>query len=206
MHDPVQERLMQWTRRLDVREARIAVFTHIRDMPYEIITGLKDPVKGPARTLSAGRGSCTAKHFLLGAMFAKMDIPVRYITFSFFWDDPDIDYPPKLRNLARQLPVEYHLANKAFLEGKWVLVDATWDPPLAAAGYPVNERWDGVSDTLNAVKSLDEIAHESAVERVEFANKAEGAYTEDEKLARDEFVASLNSWLWELRGEDSEMW
>jgi len=202
MSDPVSEKLREWTRGLDALKARIAVFTHIRDMPYEIIAELKDPVEGPARTLRAGRGSCTAKHFLLGAMFALMDIPVLYITFPFYWDDPDIDYPPHLRELARRLPVEYHLANAAFLDRRWVLVDATWDPPLAAAGYPVNESWDGISHTLNAVKPLDEISHASAVERAEFENEAVAAYTEEETLLLDEFVASLNGWLKGLRGED----
>ncbi|MBN2027652.1 MAG: transglutaminase domain-containing protein [Actinobacteria bacterium] len=200
--DPVAQKLGEWTRGLDALEARTAVFTHVRDMPYEIIAELKDPVEGPARTLKARRGSCSAKHFLLGAMFDAMDIPVRYITFPFYWDDPDIDYPPHLRELAQRLPVEYHVANEAFLDGKWVLVDATWDPPLAAAGYPVNGAWDGVSNTLNAVKPLDEIAHASAVERAKFENEAVAAYTEEEKSALDEFVASLNGWLRELRGED----
>jgi hypothetical protein len=35
-----------------------------------------------------------------------------------------------------------------------VLVDATWDPPLAKAGFPVNMDWDGYSDTECAVKPL----------------------------------------------------
>jgi hypothetical protein len=33
-------------------------------------------------------------------------------------------------------------------------VDATWDRPLKRAGFPVNEHWDGRSDTKCAVKPL----------------------------------------------------
>jgi adenylate kinase family enzyme len=33
-------------------------------------------------------------------------------------------------------------------------VDATWDSPLSNAGFPVNDHWDGYSETRCAVKPL----------------------------------------------------
>lgn len=200
--DLVREKLRGWTDGLDALQARIEVFTQIRDMPYEIIAELKDPIEGPARTLQAGRGSCTAKHFLLGKMFSLLEIEVQYVTYPFYWNDPDIAYTPRIRELAEKAPTDYHLANKAFIDGKWVLVDATWDPPLAAVGFPVNESWDGVSDTKNAVKPLQEIVHAGAMERARFTDEMKASRSEEESLALDEFVASLNGWLRELRGED----
>ena len=197
----VQEKLREWTRGLDAREARIAVFTRIRDMPYEIIAELKDPYEGPVKTLEAGRGSCTAKHFLLGAMLQLMELPVQYVTYPFYWGDPDIAYPPEVKMLAERAPLEYHLANKAFIDGKWVLVDATWDPAVAKAGFPVNHDWDGRSDTVNAVKPLREVVHDGAVERAQYTDEVKAAYSGEEALVLDEFVAAFNRWLRELRGE-----
>ena len=199
----VRERLREWTRDLDAREARIAVFSHIRDMPYEIIAELKDPVEGPARTLRAGRGSCTAKHFLMGTMLSLLETEVRYVTYPFHWNDPHIAYPQRIRELAEKAPVDYHLADKALIDGRWVLLDATWDPPLAAVGFPVNESWDGVSETVNAVKPLREIVHTGgAMERARFTDETKASRSEEESLALDEFVAALNRWLRDLRGED----
>ena len=202
MDDLVREKLREWTRGLDARGARIAVFSRIRDMPYEIIAELKDPYEGPAKTLLAGRGSCTAKHFLLGKMLSLLEIPVQYVTYPFYWNDPDIAYPPQLRELAERAPVDYHLANKALIDNKWVLVDATWDPPLAAAGFPVNESWGGISDTENAVKPLREVIHSGALERARFTDEVKASRDEEESLALDEFVLAFNRWLRELRGEE----
>jgi hypothetical protein len=52
------------------------------------------------------------------------------------------------------LPVAYHLACRVQLGCRWILVDATWDPPLAKAGFPVNDYWDGCAETRCAVKPL----------------------------------------------------
>lgn len=87
-------------------------------------------------------------------MFRNMDLTVIYATFPFLWNDPDLHYPPQLRKLAATLPVAHHLACRVQIRGRWVLVDATWDLPLAKAGFPVNGHWDGYSATKCAVKSL----------------------------------------------------
>ncbi|MDD4137527.1 MAG: hypothetical protein PHT99_06500, partial [Methanoregula sp.] len=60
----------------------------------------------------------------------------------------------ELRRLAAVMPVAYHLACRVRINGRWVLVDATWDRPLAKGGFPVNEYWDGYADTKCAVKPL----------------------------------------------------
>jgi transglutaminase-like putative cysteine protease len=199
--DIVVETLGEWTKGLGPEESRIAVFSRIRDMPYEIIAELRDPYEGPAKTIKAGRGSCIPKHFLLGAMFELLDTPVQFVTYTFYWDDPDIAFPRDLRELAKRAPLEYHLAIKAHIDRRWVLVDATWDLPLKKAGYPVNESWDGISDTINAVKPLQEIVHASAVERDDYTSRIKGAFTEEETAAMEAFFAALNSWCRQLRGE-----
>ncbi len=104
--------------------------------------------------LVAGRGSCIPKHYLLADIYRQLGFEVVFATFPFLWNNPDLRYPPELRKLATSLPVAYHLACRVRIDNRWVLVDATWDPLLARGGFPVNEDWDGRSDTRCAVKPL----------------------------------------------------
>jgi hypothetical protein len=87
-------------------------------------------------------------------MYRRLGYEVVYTMFPFLWNDPDLLYPPELRQLATRLPVAHHLACRVRIDNRWVLVDVTWDLPLACAGFPVNEPWDGRADTICAVKPL----------------------------------------------------
>ena len=143
-----------WTDGLDTRESMCSIFSHIRDIPYSLVVppnGAKSPQE---EILVAGTGSCGAKHYLLADMFRNLNISVVYATFPFLWNNPDLHYPPELQTLAATLPVAHHLACRVQIGSRWVLVDATWDLPLARAGFPVNEHWDGHSETKCAVKTL----------------------------------------------------
>ncbi|MFA5146626.1 MAG: hypothetical protein WC515_04555 [Candidatus Omnitrophota bacterium] len=196
----IASKFEEWTKGKDPKEARISVFEHIRDIPYAIVPSLRDPAAGPSGLLKLCKGSCVPKHFLLGTMFGMLGISVKYATYTFSWDDPGVKYPPDLRALVKKMPITGHLACKALIDGRWVLVDATWDRPLAKAGFPVNERWDGVSDTANAVKYIKETVHESLEERIEYDGAVRGAFTAGEKAAYGEFIRRLNPWLDKIRG------
>lgn len=94
-----------------------------------------------------------------------------------------------------------------------MLVDATWDLPLAAAGFPVNTEWDGLSDTFLGIvpalavppdeeESVSEIVHESAEERPELHRKVRKQYTPKDFAKRKEFDEELNLWVEEIRSGD----
>ncbi len=131
-----------------------SIFSHIRDIPYSLIGPVNNAKTPQEQLLLGGKGSCGAKHYLLAEMFRLLGVPVVYATFPFLWNDPDLDYPPGLRKLAVTLPLAHHLACRIQTRDRWILVDATWDLPLAKAGFPVNDRWDGISETRCAVKPL----------------------------------------------------
>jgi len=150
----VNKAFEEWTHGLDLRESRISIFEHIRDIPYSLIVPMTDPKTAPERILSIGKGNCGPKHYLLAAMYRKLGLDVVYATFPFLWNDPAIHYPPELRQLADGMPVAYHLACRVRLNGRWVLVDATWDRSLAKGGFPVNEHWDGLAEMKCAVNPL----------------------------------------------------
>jgi hypothetical protein len=197
--DIVQKAFAEWTKGLSGRDARISIFDHIRDIPYAVIPEIRNPVDGPQGLLEGMKGSCTPKHFLLGRMFEMLRIPIKYVSYPFSWNAKSVAYPLELRKLAEVLPIEYHLACKARIENKWVVVDATWDRPLARVGFPVNESWDGVNDTKLAVDALDEIVHESVQERVNFVQARKSSWTADDNNRTDRFISALNNWLETVR-------
>lgn len=150
----VDETFQEWTEGLDTRQSRISIFEHIRDIPYSLAVPMTDPATAPEQILRLQKGYCAPKHYLLAGMYRRLGHVVVYATFPFLWDDPDLAYPPALRRMAGTLPVAHHLACRVRIDDRWVLVDATWDPPLARGSFPVNMHWDGLSDTLCAVKPL----------------------------------------------------
>ncbi|MDD5073237.1 MAG: hypothetical protein PHX64_05520 [Candidatus Omnitrophica bacterium] len=204
--DIITQKFNEWTAGKGPKEARISVFEHTRDIPYAIIAAMRDPKVGPAALIERNHGSCNPKHVLLGELFTRLGYKVKYANYAFNWDDPAVKYPPELRALTKKIPSGNHLACKVLIDGRWVLVDATWDPPLKKAGFPVNEGWDGVSDTKNAVTPISgvpsqrgEVLHDTIEERVQYDTGLRARYTEEQKAAYLEFVEKLNAWLETLR-------
>ncbi|MCX5700100.1 MAG: hypothetical protein NTZ63_00955 [Candidatus Omnitrophica bacterium] len=197
--DLIEDKFKKWTGVKDLLAARIAVFENIRGIPYAIIPELRDPLTGPAGILKLNKGSCVPKHFLLGLLFNKMGIAVKYVSYLYDWDDKEIQYPQVLRELTKEMPITAHLACKAYINKKWVLVDATWDLPLRNYGFPVNEEWDGFSDCKNAVKPIKEIIHRTLEERVQYSDEHRKSYTEKEMKTYDIFTAQLNEWFAMIR-------
>jgi len=195
MDDIITKKFKEWTDGLGEVDSRISIFGHIRDIPYAIIAELRDPYTGPARMLELNKGSCVPKHFLLAKAFGMLNIPVKYVSYLFKWDDPSIKYPQELRLLVKKMPVSAHLACKAEINGKLILVDATWDLPLAKFAYPVNKSWDGFSDTHNAVTPISEVIHETLDDRIEYSSKLRSGYTKEEAAVYEEFASKLNVWL-----------
>lgn len=195
----ILEKFNEWTTGLDPVQARIAIFNNIRDIPYMIVPELRDPIKGPSGLLAQGKGSCQPKHWLLAILFGKLNIPVKYATYVFSWDDARIRYPAELKKIVKSLPLSYHLACKANIDGDWILVDATYDTPLKKAGLPITEKWDGVSNTRCAVNALEEVLHDTVEERVAYEVTQKSSYTEADKALYAEFVDKLNEWLDKVR-------
>jgi len=191
MAEVIEEKFREWTTGKDAVEARISIFEKIRDIPYATIPELAD-FKRYVEILNLGKGSCTPKHFLLCAMYQRLGIPVLYVVYPFRWDEVEIDYPPQLMSLARELPTSHHLACMVDINGKLILVDATVDPGLKKLGLHVNEEWDGVSNTVLPINPCGEgqIYHPSEASLMQ-------AQRDEKSLA---FYSELNRWLEAVRG------
>ncbi|MFC2022274.1 hypothetical protein ACFLTR_03590 [Chloroflexota bacterium] len=186
----VEEKFREWTQGKDVAEARLSIYERIRDIPYAVIPDLNDAERY-IDILKLGNGSCTPKHFLLCDMYQKLGMLVLYVVYPFRWDEVEINYPPRLRKLAKAMPTSYHLTCRVDIGGELVLVDATLDKALKKLGLPVNEEWDGTTNTLLPVKSCGEeqLHHPSEAYLLR-------AQPSEEALA---FYYELNHWLDEVR-------
>jgi len=200
MDEPtIIERFEAWTKGLNPREARISIFTHIRDIPYYLVPQIDDPRRWAGSILKNNKGSCSPKHYLLGLLFEKLGIKISYVTYPFRWSGQGIKYPPELKKLAAGSPIGYHVACKAYLKNRWVLVDATWDTALKKRGFPINDGWDGVSDTLNAVIPLEELVHKTLDERLTYVAGKKALWTPEERASYAKFIEEFNRWAETLR-------
>ena len=154
----------------------IEAFEIVRDIPYRIplALGEKDVC-------------CSGKHKLLKDLFIKQVFEVRYRVCSFLWSS--ISLPNKISNISHN-DLSSHVWLEVLINGKWIIVDATWDIGIKNILH-VNE-WDGKSNTETAVKPL------------EIFNPQKSAYimnsNNNEKILNNlkingEFYRAFNDWL-----------
>jgi|WetSurMetagenome_2_1015567.scaffolds.fasta_scaffold834809_2 hypothetical protein len=160
----------------------IDLYNKVQKIPYYCFKE-----RDPDLLLEKNRGSCVEKNLFLGKEFKKLGISVKYVLIKFNWNDLPI--PEKIiKKLQtggfRNFFSTWHLALKIKIDRKWVFVDATWDPELEKAGFPVVMNWDGKSDTKLAVipKKI-----------IELMIKPPKIFIK--KLGSEEFFEALNKWL-----------
>lgn len=162
------------------KEYRIKIFEKIRDIPYRIIQS-----DNPEDMLKLNAGHCAPKHILLVDTFRKIGIKTNFVLCTFKWSEVE-NLPDKLKVLAKKCGANLrgHLAATSFINGKWILLDATWDKPIEKLGFHVNE-WDGISDTTLAVKPIGKL------EVLEDVSRDSVTRTRTEM----KFYDKLNEWL-----------
>lgn len=190
MAEIIETKFTQWTQAKNAVQTRVNIYQKIRDIPYAVIPELNDAERY-VEILEYGRGSCMPKHLLLCNMYERLGLLVLFAVYPFRWNKVEINYPPRLKKLAEELPTSHHLACRVDIDGELVLVDATLDPALEKLGLPVNKEWDGVSNTLLPISPCGEeqLYHPSE------AYLTQAGY--DEKSLT--FYSEFNRWLEEAR-------
>ena len=163
--DIIGRKLREWTAGQSPHQAMMTVFYKIRDIPYGILPELNSPSQY-LRILETNIGSCTPKHLLMCNMFLRLGLDVLYTVYPYRWAEFEELYPPDLWKLAQKMAPVNHLACRVYMEDRYVLVDATVDPPLGRIGLPFAQSWDGKSDTPLPVLPIgeEELYHPSEAE------------------------------------------
>lgn len=160
----------------------VELFNKIQNIPYFCLRE-----RDPEKLLKKNKGSCSEKHLFLGKALEELGIPIKYLLIKFDWNDLPI---PKEIVKKKDSSIGYHLALKIKINNKWIYVDATFDPKLEKAGFPITKNWKGDKDTKLAFppKEIIELKRRPT-EQIE---------RRDDR----EFYNALNKWLEERRYED----
>jgi len=164
----------------------------VREIPYKRIGSFN-----PDDMAREGKGSCTPKHVFLAGYLQKLGVPFRFLIMPFYYKKMPLAYPTDKRSIVENMPVSYHVALKAKIDGEWRIIDVTWDSRLKELGFPVNEKWNGESDMKLGV--IPEEITEKEVDPRKFEKDKAMKYTEQEKVARKEFYNLLDEVIDQVR-------
>jgi hypothetical protein len=198
-YEALLAKFRSWTDGLDPIESRIALFERVRDIPFWPTVDLYGDRDAPEKTIAQNCGGSEAKSILLGTLFEMLNIKIMYVTYSFRWENLRAEFPSSLRQYVRAIPVSFHTAFKAEIDGEWVLIDPTYDLPLGKVAFRVNRSWNGKTDMMLGVVEREEIVHTDPVERAKYAKLRHDHYDEEQLASLKEFYDKLNVWLETLR-------
>ena len=191
-NDIIQQRLHDWTDGRDPLAARIALFEHVRDIPYRYPAS-----RNPVEVLQKGWGSCSGKHYLLGELYRLVGLRVRHMICTHRFNESPIVFPPPMQEMLRRNEiVDLHDYLQIAVDDQWLDVDATWQRGLREYGFPVNEDWDGKSAMLLSVVSEEIAVAERDPERVK--EELLSTLTPRQRTLRKQFLEALSSWVQEL--------
>lgn len=133
--------LLQIRNRLSGRDALSAAHELVANTPYLVSRWTGDPNE----LFAIGKGDCRHKAAALTALLRGLDQDAAIRLVVFDW--ADLPIPAEILSIFPDTR-SIHDCVEVQIDGDAVLVDATWDAPLASAGFPHTWRWDGVSATV----------------------------------------------------------
>jgi transglutaminase-like putative cysteine protease len=135
----------------DVERIR-AIYLYVRDLRYDVLESFRYLASGQrsaSAVLEHGVAFCMGKASSFVALSRAAGVPAR-VAFQTL-DSPEKEFlSPEVRALwggKRGRPLPWHSLGEAFLNGRWVKLDATIDAPTAARlGKPYTQEFDGITD------------------------------------------------------------
>lgn len=127
----------------------VSVFHAVRQLPY-----LSDGDRSLQTVLARRAGACTAKHLLLTRLLNEIGTPAAMELVDGDFATPlrgARDVPEELAPAIRDGIPDIHNIVRATVDGRSVLLDATWNDAVKPYGFRVNDAWDGRGDTEIAV-------------------------------------------------------
>jgi hypothetical protein len=193
--DIIEQTLRTWTDGCDPLRSRITLFEHVRDLPYYYPSP-----RDPSEVLQSGRGSCSGKHYVLGAMFRLLGLEVRHMICTHRFNESLIVFPGPMQEMLRKNEIiDMHDSLQIAVDDAWVDVDATWPSGLREFGFPVNEDWDGKHAMPLSVVAEDLVIAEGDPETLK--EELLSKLTPRQRALRKQFLIALSSWVQELSAE-----
>lgn len=131
-------------------EQIVAAFHTVRRYVY-----LSDGVRDPDVIEARRAGACTGKHLVLRKHLRKagFDANVETVLGDFSAGiPPHSSMSSELREMILGEPVmDFHNFVRVDLDGRSIVLDATWHDEVAAYGFSVNADWNGDGDTSIAL-------------------------------------------------------
>jgi hypothetical protein len=125
------------------KDTAIKIFYFVRD---KIPLAFVNPNKTASETLRIGKGSCFTKATLQLALLRSVGIPARFRILKFKGNDPD-EWEGILPKIAvSMIPEQFpHYLVEVYIEGRWIMADATFDKSLISD----IEDWNGNDDVCS---------------------------------------------------------
>ena len=131
------------------RERLERIYYFVRDMPYDILASFRYLAEGKRRAsdvLQAGHAFCMGKASSFAALCRAVGIPAR-IGFQQLHCPDKPFMSEEVRRLWGDRTLPRHSLGEAYLDGKWLKLDATIDAATAEAkGRPYTRQFDGEHD------------------------------------------------------------
>ena len=131
------------------REKLERIYYFVRDMPYDILASFRYLADGKRRAsdvLRAGHAFCMGKASSFVALCRASGIPARVGFQQLHCPDKPF-MSEEVRRLWGDRTLPWHSLGEAYLDGRWLKLDATIDGPTAAAkGRAYTQAFDGVHD------------------------------------------------------------
>ncbi len=125
------------------------IYTHVRDMPYDIFNSFRYLSEGKRRAsdvIEAGHAFCMGKASAFVSMCRAVGIPAR-IGFQQLHCPDKVFMSEEVRELWRDRPLPWHSLGEAYVNGRWLKLDATIPARVAEEkGRPYVRDFDGVND------------------------------------------------------------
>jgi transglutaminase-like putative cysteine protease len=125
------------------------LYTRVRDMPYDIFNSFRYLAQGKRRAsdvIEAGHAFCMGKASAFVGMCRAVGIPAR-VGFQQLHCPDKVFMSQEVRDLWRDRPLPWHSLGEAYVNGRWLKLDATIPAKVAAEkGHPYVRDFDAVND------------------------------------------------------------
>ncbi len=166
----------------------VAAYECIRDIAYGDIGS-----RNPFDVLAAQKGTCSGKHALLQLLLIELGYDVEsWFALHDFGRFPITPWPDALVEFHGKHIPDYHDFLKVNVDGTWLTIDAVFDAPLVALGFPMLQ-WDGGTNMKLPVDASEIFQANGDMEN--HKKRLIAALPAEVQAQRKAFLGAMTAWL-----------